>query len=94
MKTKIFCLIILLFTSQIVFAHVTLVYPEGGETFKVNEQIIIEWNPTVNHGPGTFTLEYSTDGGSNWITIKTDINQSIRSYEWMIPNIQTNNAKV
>lgn len=94
MKTKIFYLIILLFAYQIVFAHVTLIYPVGGETFKVNEQIIIEWDPTVNHGPGTFTLEYSTDGGSNWITIKTDINQSMRSYEWIIPNVQTNIAKV
>ena len=94
MNTKLLYFIILLFTCQIAFAHVTLIYPLGGKSFNVSEQIIIEWDPTVNHGPGTFTLEYSTDGGINWITIETDIDQSIRSYEWTIPNIQTDIARV
>lgn len=94
MKTKLFYLIPLLFVCQIASAHVSLIYPIGGETFNAGEQIIIEWDPTINHGPGTFTLEYSIDGGSSWITIETDINQSLRMYEWRIPNIQTDIAKV
>ncbi len=94
MKKKKFLLLLLFFIYQIVMAHVKILNPVGGETFNVGEQINIEWDPYVDHGPATFTIEYSTDAGSTWMTIQSSINKSERSYSWTIPDIQTTLAKV
>lgn len=94
MKKKKFLLLLLFFIYQTVMAHVKILNPVGGETFNVGEQINIEWDPYIDHGPATFTIEYSTDTGSTWITIQSDINKSERSYSLTIPDIQTTLARV
>ncbi|MEM6347276.1 MAG: PKD domain-containing protein, partial [Bacteroidota bacterium] len=42
---------------------------------------------------GNFTIEYTTDNGSNWNTITT-LPGNFRMYEWTVPNTITDQAKV
>lgn len=62
-----------------------LTYPIGGEGFIPNETEIIHWDAVGNSG--TFSLEYSTNGGSSWQSILTDIPGHLRHYAWKIPSI-------
>jgi hypothetical protein len=75
-------------------AHVALDYPVGGETFIVGETITIQWHIVVPHPQLNWDLFYSIDGGETWDTIQMDIPTSNLSYEWVIPNLLTSNARV
>ena len=94
MKRKLILVILLIFIYQIAIAHIRILNPVGGEMFNAGEQITIQWDPYIEHGPATFTIEFSSDGGNNWASIKTEIDKSISSYIWTLPNIQTNLAKI
>jgi hypothetical protein len=71
---------------------VTLIYPSGGESLVPAVQETIRWD---NYGStGTFTLEYSTNNGSTWSTIATNIAATQRDYNWTPPVVVTGQALV
>lgn len=88
MKFLILILTIFLFYLNI-NAHVTLNNPTSGQSFNLGEQIMIKWTATVDHGPGTWKLEYTNDDGANWITIKSGIPKDKTEYPWYVPYSQT-----
>ncbi|MDA1008973.1 MAG: S8 family serine peptidase [Bacteroidetes bacterium] len=73
--------------------EITLTYPVGGEGWVASESEIIRWDAYGNSG--NFTLEYTIDGGANWIGVNSSINGSNRQYTLVsVPNVVANNAKV
>ncbi len=63
---------------------VDLTYPSVGEPFTPGESLVINWDAWG--GPqNNFTLEYSIDGGANWITIDNNIPATARQYNWTTP---------
>jgi PKD repeat protein len=73
--------------------EITLTYPVGGEGWVPNESEIIRWDAYGNSG--NFTLEYSLDGGANWIVLSSNINGSDRQYTFSsVPNVVSDVAKV
>lgn len=71
---------------------VELTYPIGGEGFAPGDAQKIRWDA---HGTsGSFTLEYSTNGGSTWNTISNGAGQALRSFNWTVPNTITGQARV
>ena len=87
----VFCLMILF---QNVFAHVTLLYPAGGETFQAGEVVEIQWHEAINHGPGDWDLYFSNDGGSTWQPIAINIAQSQLDYNWTVPELATDAGQI
>lgn len=58
-----------------------VLYPNGGEKFKVGDKINIEWVGTdQDQDTLRYTLAYSNDNGQNWIPIAFDIKET--SFEW------------
>lgn len=70
---------------------VTLVSPNGGESFFGGSLQPITWNTTgvIN----LVNLEYSTDGGTSWQSIVNAV-ANTGSYDWTVPNITSDNALV
>lgn len=75
-------------------AHVALDYPQGGETFIVGQTIVIEWHIVAPHITLNWDLFFSVDGGENWDTLQMDIPTSQLSYEWLIPDSITTQARI
>ena len=73
---------------------VTVISPWGGERWEGGTPHIVTWT-TFNITATSYTLEYSTDGGSTWTTVETNIPGSNTSYYWEhIPIISTDEAQV
>lgn len=74
-----------------------LTAPAGGEglapSTSQNDQVKIGWE-AYGYSPGTVTLEFSSDGGSNWSTIASGVDINRLLYSWTVPNIATDNALV
>ncbi len=74
-------------------SSLALTYPTGGERLQEGKTYSIKWD-----GASTFSevsLEYSTDGGVNWITIVNSTPAANHSYDWTVPSgISTNRARV
>ena len=51
------------------------------------DSILIEWNDNSLSPSGSYNIEYSTDGGVNWISISNNYNTN--SYTWICPNINS-----
>ena len=85
-------LLFLLFIS--IKGHIVLNYPQGSEEFNAGEGITIEWEVIVNHGPGSIELLYSDNGGVDWKEIVIGIDNSIVTYRWIVPNMETSNARI
>ena len=79
-------------TYEFITDDIELTYPIGGEGFVPGETEILRWD--ASEGNTSFTLEYSTDGGSIWNTITTNVNADDRYYSWNIPNTITELARV
>jgi hypothetical protein len=87
----IFCLMILF---QNVFAHVGLDNPVGGENFQSGEVVEIRWHIVQYHGSCDWDLLFSNDGGSTWQSIFANLPESQLSYNWTVPNIETDSGQV
>src|SRR5450432_1275402 len=70
---------------------VTMEYPFGTESLIPAQNETIRWS-AYGGDPNTFTLDYSTDGGSSWNLIDNAIPSTARSYPWIVPSVVTNNA--
>jgi len=79
-------------TYEFITDDIELTYPIGGEGFVPGETEILRWD--ASEGNTSFNLEYSTDGGSIWNTITTNVNADDRYYSWNIPNTITELARV
>jgi hypothetical protein len=95
---KIKPLLLVVVFSAILFgnaiAHVNLDYPAGGETFQVGDVVMIQWHIVINHGQFNWDLYFSKDGGSTWESIAMDLPESQLTYDWTIPNIETDSGQV
>ena len=91
---RIIILLFLLGHAYQVRAHVALDYPQGGETFIVGQTIVIEWHIVAPHITLNWDLFFSVDGGETWDTLQMDIPTSQLSYEWLIPDSLTTQARI
>ncbi len=76
---------------EIITENLTLTYPNGEESFVPGVAENIHWD-AINTTSG-FTLEYSTDDGSNWNNITT-VSASTTNYLWNVPAGTTGEALV
>ena len=68
-------------TYEFIQSGIELEYPNGGEKMLTDSTETIYWNATDgNNNP--FTLEYSADNGSNWVTIDNNIPSTANLYNW------------
>ncbi len=77
-----------------VSAHVTLVYPTGGETFVPGSEVKIEWRLVISHGDQDWDLYFSSDGGLHWEAIQLDMPVAVLSYQWTVPDIETTQGRI
>ncbi|MDP9230435.1 MAG: S8 family serine peptidase, partial [Bacteroidota bacterium] len=71
----------------------TLTYPVGGEGLVPGETISINWD-SYGDPSNTFTVRYSTDNGSSWFDINTNVVANLRNLNWVVPAISTDQAKI
>src|SRR5436190_524990 len=71
--------------------HLTLLRPNGGESWTVGQYINIHWN-RQNPGGNTVDIDYSTDNGTTWIRIATQA-EDTGFYLWNVPGPATTQAK-
>jgi Secretion system C-terminal sorting domain/Kre9/KNH-like N-terminal Ig-like domain len=92
MKQKIFVLFLfLLFSSEsLLYAHVGIDYPKGGENFNTGDVLDIKWHVEIDHGPCQWDLYFSTNTGSTWEPIITGIPKTTLDYKWTIPDSLAN----
>lgn len=79
--------------SDLAFTLVSLAVtsPNGNEHLQVGKQQNITW---AQSGLSNVKLEYTTDNGTNWMTIVSSINASLGTYQWTIPNLPSTGCKV
>jgi hypothetical protein len=83
-----------LFMSFQSLAHVSLVYPEGGETFNPGETVNIQWEIVIQHNTQNWDLYFSDDGGNTWEALKLDISADSINYHWTVPEMSTTQARI
>lgn len=74
------------------YNDIMVTYPIGGESFVAGGTERIHWD-ALGGDNGDFTLSYSLDGGSNWVT-DTVLSGDQRLVEWEVPDVVTHNALV
>jgi PKD repeat protein len=81
-------------TSETTAPNVTVNHPNGGETVSDGDTVTIQWTATdANSGVNSVDLAYSTDGGSTWSDVATDIANDGR-YDWEVSSADTTHALV
>ncbi len=78
---------------DIIPIQTVITYPSGGERLLPGENIVIQWESYGNPA-NTFTVQYSTDGGSNWTDINTNVAADLRQLSWTVPAVNTAQAMV
>ncbi|MDW7996859.1 MAG: zinc-dependent metalloprotease [Bacteroidota bacterium] len=68
-----------------------LLTPNGGERWTAGTRQLIRWESDFI---SRLRIEYSTDGGSSWMLIRTTYDARQQSYEWLVPNTPTEQALV
>lgn len=64
-----------------------------GNVSQQNDKQYIRWD-AYGTGSSTFTVEYSTNGGSSWTILSSSVPASNRYYDWFPPAISTEQLKV
>jgi len=63
-----------------------ITYPAGGEKFINGSTQNITWN---SEGVIKVKLEYSTDNGTKWFSVKNNLDARIGSYSWVVPKLNS-----
>lgn len=77
---------------EYIYDDIKVIYPSGGEGFVPGEIEKIHWDAYGN--TGSYTLEYSADGGNSWNTIVSGLPAVERFYDWTVPSIATGEALI
>ncbi len=71
---------------------VLLALPKGGETFRTGNTAAIWWGA---NSTGNLNIEYSSNNGSTWNVVQTNVPAQQRTINWVVPYIaSTSQAKV
>jgi hypothetical protein len=74
--------------SDLISPQVSVVFPNGGESFGPGDSVTIQWVALDNGTIDSLSLFFSSDGGSIWDTLATgEANDS--SYLWIVPGVST-----
>ena len=76
---------------EIAMPDFAVVYPNGNEKFYATQIKNIEW---IANNSNNLLLEYSTDNSATWQTIASNVNASLLSYQWTIPNTSSSYCMV
>lgn len=68
--------------------------PNGGEQLAGGSYYYITWKKVNGLVPGSFALEYTTDGGVTWNRINTAPIAGVMRYSWQVPKINSTKCKV
>jgi len=82
------------FTINGLPSSIFLTYPNGGQTFKQQQQVSIQWNSSsITSG---VNLYYSSDNGLNWILIENNVNSNDGDniFYWTTPNTLSDLYKI
>ncbi len=71
---------------------IEITYPIGGEGFAPFDLQTIRWDATGLTNP--INLEYSTDGGTSWNTISSNVPASSRQLNWNVPLVISGQMRV
>ncbi|HPN36793.1 MAG TPA: hypothetical protein PL041_00230 [Melioribacteraceae bacterium] len=86
----LFISLIIIITTANIVASITIVKPNGGETFYIGKTQDIRW---TDSGIAKVKIEYTIDNGLNWVELVSDYNNS-GSYIWNIPAPASVTAKI
>ncbi len=64
---------------------VTVISPDGGESWQAGSGQTITWNATDNIGVTSCDIDYTYDAGSNWHDV-ADLSGNPGSHNWTVPN--------
>lgn len=94
MSSSIIAASILAFSASLASGHITLLTPNGGESFTAGSTVSIEWQIDIRHNQQNWDLWFSTESSSGeWVEIVLDLDPgatnagSIHSFEWVVPDI-------
>ena len=73
---------------------VNITSPVGGENWNAGTSHNITWTSTDNSGVISYKLDYSTDGGSGWVSIHDWISGDPHLFAWTVPNTVSSNCRV
>jgi len=72
--------------------ELVLTYPVGGEKFDPNTTEFVRWD--YEGDARTFNIEYSSDGGTTYTIVASDIPAAARNFAWQVPAGVVPNAKI
>lgn len=76
---------------RILSGSLVITNPRPNDKLSFGEKRPVRW---VHENVNTFTLQYSTDNGATWSNLASDYKAALRSFDWMVPNVNTKNAWV
>lgn len=76
---------------KVLSGSVTITSPRGGDKLTFGEKRPVRW---VYENVNNFTLQYTANGGLTWETIAGDVKASLKTQNWMVPDVTTKNAMV
>lgn len=77
---------------EIKYNSLEITYPMGGEALVPGEEAIIRWD--AGSTGSTFAIEWTTDNGTTWQTIASNLAPEVRQYNWNVPNEVTGKARI
>jgi hypothetical protein len=74
---------------------VTVLSPNGGEVYEVNEEITIRWEAQSSDPDSSVTsvLYFSDDAGAHYTLISSDL-KDIFTYDWSLPSVKSDQMKI
>lgn len=72
---------------------VTVVLPNGGESFQAGSSQNVTWNASGGAGPLTISIDLSTNGGSTFSNVTSGLSNS-GSFSWTVPSSPTTQGRI
>ncbi|MCK9426589.1 MAG: FG-GAP-like repeat-containing protein [Ignavibacteriaceae bacterium] len=71
---------------------ITLSLPNGGENWQVGSNQYLAWTNT--NMTGSVNIDYSTDNGTTWFAVATNISSMYPTFMWTVPNTPSTACKI
>jgi hypothetical protein len=82
------------YTSIYEVEAVRLLRPNGGEVFQDSTQELIRWQKFYPPRCDSLSLFYSTDNGSTFLPLASNISSSDTSFLWTVPSVNSDSCKI